>query len=130
MTVRRVAGVFTALFMLHLSLVAGDAACATHMAGHSEMAAGHTASDAAAPGMRMNAKMATQGEHGRRQHEHRCDAPVQANCCQSLASCGSIFTANDAASHAPLLQRNIFPRSAIGVPESELIAPDTPPPKA
>jgi hypothetical protein len=110
MVLRRLAGVLTALFMLHLSLVASDAACAAHMGGRAQMP-GHA-------------------DHGQEQHQRPYETPVQPNCCQALASCGSAFAASASRTAPPAPSRVAIPRSVIDMPLSELVAPDTPPPKA
>jgi hypothetical protein len=131
MLLRRLAGILTALLMLHLSFVASDVACATHMlAGHAEMSTGQATGLGSAHAAGMAATMANHGSQSRDQHHRPCETPSQANCCQALASCGSTFAASAARSSMPSLQRDVFPRSVIDIPLSELVGPDTPPPKA
>jgi hypothetical protein len=129
MRLRRLYGIVTALLMLHISFVASDAACATHMTAgnHAEMS-----SAAHSGGMAADASMHSQMAHaaGRAQQQQPCETPSQANCCQALASCGSAFVSSDARSALPTLTRSEIFRRTVDTPASVFVAPDTPPPKA
>jgi hypothetical protein len=129
MLLRRVTGVLTAVLMLHLSVVASDVVCATHMtAAHVDVGARQTHHAEASTDM--GADMANQTGLEQHHGEHPCDTPVQPNCCQALASCGSVFAATNSPSRAPAIGRERIARAVTDMPASELVAPDTPPPKA
>lgn len=127
MSFRRFAGALTALLMLHLSLVASDAVCATHTTGHARNAQ-HQSAPGGESRADMSAQMAHHGAHDQRQRP--CETPSQANCCQALASCGASFAASATRSLPPARANALVPSSVIDIPLSELAAPEPPPPKA
>ena len=121
----------TALFMLHLTFVASDAACATHMVlGHAAMGAAAVVMHAPPQAMDMGAETVNQHAGSQRHPQRPCDTPAQPNCCQALATCGTAFTASATRSNAPPRSHAGVARSVVDMPVSELTAPDTPPPKA
>ena len=119
MRFRRLFALLTSVTMLHLRVVAGDTACATHgIDGH------HGASSQAVPAhaMPMGGKAGTPP----------CDLPTQQHCCEALVGCGvdsavtvahEGFVAGASASGRIL----IVPHAA---PASFASAPEPPPPKA
>ena len=133
MLLRRLAGVLTAACMLHLSVVASDAACGTHMAsGRAFPDVGQVASDATDmdTDMAMDAVLAAHPAPGEDGRSRECDTPVQPDCCRAVASCAQTFAAPDSAPRLPAIEPVRIPQSVMAVPLSELVAPDTPPPKA
>ncbi|MEO7085231.1 MAG: hypothetical protein ABI442_00330 [Gemmatimonadaceae bacterium] len=121
---RRVAGLLTAAFMLHLNIAAGDVHCATHMPSD-HAAAGHTAP----PPMDMTRPAPASG-NGDVRDQHPCEIPVQVDCCQGLMSCSASFVGS-AAGAVPLpMSTAIVPTTAVDAPLSLILAPDPPPPKA
>jgi hypothetical protein len=126
--------------MLHLSAVAGDAACATHGAnGH------HQAPDASAVAEHSAAmhghEMATAAHVAISMSSARpivkssappCEVPTQQHCCDALVGC-SVDSAT--ASGPEVMTAAISPATRIrvalvDVPASFASAPEPPPPKA
>jgi hypothetical protein len=127
MLARRLAAVFMAFLMLHLSVVSSDAACATHMSD----AHAHGASMSMGSGSMGGGSMGSMHEHRGAVQEPQapCDTPVQPNCCQALASCATVFAVGRASAAAHRPERAGIAATQLPIPLSELIAPDPPPPK-
>jgi hypothetical protein len=127
MLARRLAAVFMAFLMLHLSVVSSDAACATHMSD----AHAHGASMSMGSGSMGGGSMGSMHEHRGAVQEPQapCDTPVQPNCCQALASCATVFAVGRASAAAHRPERAGIAATQLRIPLSELIAPDPPPPK-
>jgi hypothetical protein len=127
MLARRLAAVFMAFLMLHLSVVSSDAACATHMSD----AHAHVASMSMGSGSMGGGSMGSMHEHRGAVQEPQapCDTPVQPNCCQALASCATVFAVGRASAAAHRPERAGIAATQLRIPLSELIAPDPPPPK-
>jgi hypothetical protein len=141
MTLRRLFALLTSVTMLHLTVVSGDPACATHGAGehHAGQASGAGAMPGAMPmdghAMPMAevagatvtsaATVATLGAHP-------CEIPAQQHCCEALVGC----SVDSAAAGEPLvLVAGLSPATRISaapddLPASFAPAPEPPPPKA
>jgi hypothetical protein len=139
MRFRRLLALLTSAAMLHLSVVAGDAACATHGANGNHAA---MASDAAEHEMWMDGHLmptATGAEVSvasaapvARSGTPPCEIPAQQHCCEALAGC-SVDSAVTSAQQR--LASTVSPASRIRValldaPASFASAPEPPPPKA
>ncbi|MEP6495612.1 MAG: hypothetical protein ABJF01_23205, partial [bacterium] len=88
---RRVAGLLTAAFMLHLNIAAGDVHCATHMSPD-HAAAGH-----AAPSPMDMPRAAPASGNNEVHDQQPCEIPAQVDCCQALTSCSASFVGSPAA---------------------------------
>jgi hypothetical protein len=109
--------------MLHLNVVAVDAACSVHGAPAAVGASHHGGT---AHGHR--SALANQ-DHGDRVDEP-CQTPSQSNCCQALASCAATVLASAAQQLGePVAGCSPAERTNQAM-LSYFIAPDTPPPKA
>lgn len=127
MMLRRLTGLLTAASMLHLTVVASDAACATHMmSGEIMMDGAPMTADAAG----MSAEMSDRAQTDDAQASRHCDTPVQPDCCSALASCASTFAVASSISDAPAIEHGAIAQGVVDMPLSELVAPATPPPKA
>jgi hypothetical protein len=141
MRFRRLFALLTSAAMLHLTMVAGDDACATHGVGASAQA---TASDATAP--RHEMPMAGEGmsaapSAGRSTLSEGpaansatppCEVPTQQHCCAALVGC----SVDSAVTHAHE-SFGATASSSAGIaagrddaPTSFASAPEPPPPKA
>ena len=140
MTLRRLLALLTSATMLHLSVVAGDSACATHGAGghhaasavvgestdHAAAMDGHvmpTVAVASVP--KVNATPAATSAPP-------CEVPTQQHCCEAQVGCsvtGAVVSAHQVlASAVPSAPRI---REALhDAPASFAPAPEPPPPKA
>jgi hypothetical protein len=131
---RRLLALLTSAAMLHLSVVAGDAACATHGTG------GHHTT-AARPTSMHDHEMATVDHAGdsvpsataaAKPGAPPCEVPSQQHCCDAQAGC-SVDSA--AASGPTALVAAIVPAGRVhaapdDAPASFASAPEPPPPKA
>jgi hypothetical protein len=127
MLARRLAAVFMAFLMLHLSVVSSDAACATHMSDTHAHGQGMSMKGGNTSGS-MNASMQARGG-AVQEPQAPCDTPVQPNCCQALASCATVFAVGRASAPRQRPERAGVAATELLIPLSELIAPDPPPPK-
>jgi hypothetical protein len=122
MSLRRLAGLLTAAFSLHLNVLAADSACATH-AGSSAM------SRASHHGSAGHGSHATSNDASDRISEP-CQTPSQPHCCEAMATCSTVGVGSQACpsrhdvTHASVIDR------ATGTLLTRFVAPDTPPPKA
>ena len=130
--VRTFVTLLTTLSMLHLSLVGGDLACASHetagraMPGMVMEGPSHEAASA----MAMDAPAGSPAQASA-QPAKDCAAPSQGRCCEAMTSCGLSTTAS-------VVERLVSeslppvatPRLPTAVLESVLAAPEPPPPKA
>jgi hypothetical protein len=131
---RRLLALLTSVAMLHLSVVAGDAACATH---------GGATHHGATAGMETTSHLMRTADHVERSAVSSddftatrtlppCEIPTQAHCCDALAGCGisgalaQVGDGADAAITAAVRMR-VAPDDA---PASFAPAPEPPPPKA
>ena len=133
MMLRRLTGVLTAACMFHLSVVASDAACATHMMGGDMMMDGEMTMDGASmpPGATdLSTTPADHASTSAARSGHQCDTPVQSDCCTALASCTTTFAVSTSRSAGPVVEHGAIARSVFDIPRSESVAPATPPPKA
>ena len=126
-TLRRFAAIALAASLLHLNVVRADAACAHHEQGP---AAAQQDDRPVLPHHDM-AEMPASPSDDHTDHESRCDAPAQADCCQVLASCALAFDASTEVtqSSASPSHENIV-GAAIEIPLSRVTTPDPPPPRA
>jgi hypothetical protein len=142
MRYRRLFALLTSATMLHLSVVAGDAACATHGAnGHHQ-----------AP----NASAAPVAEHSTAMHGHAmpaaphvaasvssarpivksgappCEVPTQQRCCEGLVGCSvdSATAGGPEVATAAISPASRIRVAPVDVPASFAPAPEPPPPKA
>jgi hypothetical protein len=140
MRFRRLFALLTSVTMLHLSVVAGDPACATHranghhaassngmaMAEHAMPVDGHVMPMAAATEEQPSAAPVSDSDTS------PCEIPAQRHCCEALIGC-SVATAVTSAHQA--LATIVLPVERIRValhdaPASFASAPEPPPPKA
>lgn len=134
---RRLLALLTSAAMLHLSVVAGDAACATHGAG------GHHAAEAtvASPMSMHDHEMATVDRASgsvssvipvARFGAPPCEIPTQPQCCEAMVGCNM----DSAAVEGPqMLRAAVVPAMQLWVAADDLHAsfapaPEPPPPKA
>jgi hypothetical protein len=141
MRFRRLFALLTSAAMLHLTVVAGDAACATH---ESDAAPGASASDAAAPshemsmgGHVMSSPAAAPGSTvsdgpAAKSGTPPCEIPTQQHCCDALVGCsvdGVVTHAHDGlGTNEPSSARILV--ALHDAPASFASAPEPPPPKA
>jgi hypothetical protein len=124
----------TSLSMLHLMLVGGDLACASHgnhggavMAGMAMASAVHHASAGSMSGM----PAVVLDVHGAVQSPLDCATPTQTRCCQAMSSC-SVTTTVSSTEHliASSVSSTGRPAHASRMLVSVLTTPEPPPPKA
>jgi len=121
--IRRLAGVALGAFLLHLNVVRADLACATHS---------HDAS------ARMSHEHDAPASHGMSMHgEHTvdastsCDAPLQADCCQTLVTCSvALGLGTDTGMMSARAVHDVVHAVPQSAPTSRTGAPEPPPPKA
>ncbi|MEO8622253.1 MAG: hypothetical protein ABI625_14380 [bacterium] len=129
---RRVIALLMSVTLLHLSVVAGDAACATHGAA-GEMSAPST-HDMPMGGHAMPAAGAAYslGSAAVTSPPAPCETPVATHCCDAVAGCGPVSVA--ARSHSTVaLAKPLGARihaSRHDAPASFASSPEPPPPKA
>ena len=129
---RRLFAMLTTLSMLHLSLVAGDLACATHHADGAPME-GMVSAEGLHGDASMNSAMTASASHGHdaAQPAPKCSTPVRPDCCEATTSCSVVTTvASVERAMSPDMPAAATPELPSAVLESVLTAPDTPPPKA
>lgn len=140
MIVRRLIALLTSVTMLHLSMVAGDSACATHGAnGHhaartTDAAAtehtmpmdGHVMPVGAASAPMVSALPTAATDTA------PCEVPVQQHCCEAQVACSAANAVasvrQDLATAIPHVARIRDTRH--DAPASYASAPEPPPPKA
>lgn len=136
MILRRLFALFTSVTMLHLSVVAGDAACAAHGAAGHDMNAAAMHGTAAASSMSDHAmpmEASPAAERGAAASgAPPCEVPAQQHCCEALVGCS---VASAVTSAVQSLTPAISPAARIRVamhdaPASFAPAPEPPPPKA
>jgi hypothetical protein len=140
MRCRRLFALLTSVTMLHLSVVAGDAACVMHRAnGHHALSpSGVAIAEHAMPtdGHVMPVAAATEEERSAApvadSDTSPCEIPAQQRCCGALIGC-SVATAVTSAHEA--LATIVLPAARVRValhdaPASFASAPEPPPPKA
>lgn len=123
--------------MLHLTVVAGDAACVTHRAdGHHAAKAGAAhAMSVSGHSMQMTEDASASvlsASPGAKSGAPPCEVPTQPRCCQALVGCsvdGAVSSAR------VVLATTVSPAARIcvapdDVPASFAPAPELPPPKA
>jgi hypothetical protein len=125
---RRVAALFTGLFMLHLTVAADDSACAEHGPVH----ASHR--NSASPVAHVHA---SHGSHPADGHQHQapdkknCDIPVTSRCCEALASCAPNLSASQGTDRSAARESRQSMFAAVrDIPLSVITSPEPPPPKA
>lgn len=132
MRLRRILALLTSVTMLHLSVVAGDAACASHgtngdhgaVSAHAMPMDGHAMPMAGAT-EHHDAVMATSDAPP-------CETPVQEHCCDAVVGCGGAGLLA-AAEHPFAVTAPRAPRireALHDAPASFASAPEPPPPKA
>ena len=121
MLLRRAAALFVLLTTFHLSVAAGDLACADH------------GSDAAASAMAMDMGGA-HDVHAPAAEEAAppCEVPVQQHCCEAVAGCGvaGILSATERETPRVRLVAQRIGEPTHHAPASFAPAPEPPPPKA
>jgi hypothetical protein len=121
---RRLVGLLTAAFMLHLNVLAADSACAAHAGASATAGMSHHGSAAQGHGPH-----AASREAGDRVNEP-CQAPSQPRCCEAMANCFTVGVGSQVCSaHHGIAQDSVIDR-ATGSLLTRFIAPETPPPKA
>lgn len=136
MILRRLFALLTSVTMFHLSVVAGDAACAAHgAAGHDMNAAAMHGTPAAASmsddAMPMEASPTA--ERGAvKSGAPPCEVPAQQHCCEALVGCSVASAVTSAVqSLAPAISPAArIPAAVNDAPASFASAPEPPPPKA
>jgi hypothetical protein len=137
---RRLVALLTSLAMLHLAVVSGDAACATHGAhDHPAGRAGSARATGHAMPMNEHAMPMGEGVDARVQSAavaasdaHPCEIPSQQRCCEAMVGC-SVDSAAGAGPHVLVAGLSPATRIRVGrddVPASFASAPEPPPPKA
>jgi hypothetical protein len=115
--------------MLHLTLVGGDVACASHeLIGHAMP--GMTRTSHASATARSMATFAAPNRYAAAQPAKDCTTPTQSACCDAMGNCSVRTTVS--AVERPVSERLLAvgtPRLPSVVLESVLMAPDPPPPK-
>jgi hypothetical protein len=138
MRLRRLFALLTSAAMLHLTVVAGDAACATH--GANAMKAGDAAARGRGMPMSAHVMSATTDESGAtvgegsaaRSGTPPCEVPTQPHCCDALVGC-SVASAVTDAHEAVVATASSSARILAArhdAPASFAPAPEPPPPKA
>ena len=137
MRFRRLFALLTSITMLHLTVVAGDAACVTHGVGEH-----HTAKAGATQAMAMSGHAMPMSERAAaatpspvpvaKSGTPPCEVPTQQRCCEALVGCSvdsAVSGSADvpAAVVSPATQVHGAPDDA---PASFAAAPEPPPPKA
>ena len=126
---RRLLALLVNLAMLHLLLLGGDFACASHGPMSGEAMAGMGSHSVAMEGMAHQAASpaATTGVQG----ATHCDTPVQQRCCETASGCSlsvTVAAAERATGYdAP---RGTTPVLARADHQSVRVAPEPPPPRA
>jgi hypothetical protein len=128
---RRLVALLTAVTMLHLSVVAGDAACASHGTGTRDEHAMSMDGDAmgAAMGVETSAVGAMPTSHA---DVPPCETPVQRHCCDALVGC-SVASAVAGDRHgvdSTVVRAARISEALHDAPASFTSAPEPPPPKA
>lgn len=122
MSIRRLAALLTSAFMLHLNVVAADAACVTHAGAAAAVGASHHGSGGHGS--------AGAGHAGDDHVGELCQTPSQSHCCEAMAACAPV----DVGSAVYLAPAHSAHDSSVDlatrVPLTRFIAPETPPPKA
>jgi hypothetical protein len=140
---RRLFALFTSVTMLHLTVVSGDAACATHGAtGHhtaktgGEEMAGHAMpmDGNAMPMARALEASTISAAPVAKSDATPCEVPTQQHCCDALVAGGCSVDSAVTSSHQTLATA-VSPATRIRVavddaPASFAPAPEPPPPKA
>jgi hypothetical protein len=137
---RRLVALLTSATMLHLSAVAGDAACATHASGHHGPTTSAAQPTAHATSMHRHAMPMTERVAASvssavpiaKSGAPPCEVPTQQHCCEALVGCNVDSAAATgpevlAAAVIPVTQAHVAPDDA---PASFAPAPEPPPPKA
>jgi hypothetical protein len=123
MFLRRVYGVVVAVLMLHLTLVGADLSCVDHSGlsrAHHGVASGHR-----------HHAMAMSSVGTATSAEQPCRTPAQPQCCRVMASCTvNVAVARVARLAGSLTARPLVAPGSVDVPQSAIISPDPPPPKA
>jgi hypothetical protein len=132
MRLRRFFALLTSITLLHLSVVSGDAACATHGTnGETSMMSGHEMPTDGHP-MPMPAATQAGGAAVVTSDAPPCETPVALHCCDAVAGCGPTGiiarSLNAVALERPLAAR--ISRLLDDAPASFASAPEPPPPKA
>jgi hypothetical protein len=126
---RRFAALALVTSLLHLNLVRADIACAgdelEHDTPHGTM--DHATHD----GHVAAAADHLAGTHEPASSDESCERPVQADCCQALASCSTaIGGATEVAIGSVAPENRLAVAALIEIPLSRVTTPDPPPPKA
>lgn len=134
MTLRRLAGLVTAVTLFHGSVAAGGSVCpSAGLGGHAVAASGHDAARVTEHAMAMSRDARPDmGSPAARSDAPPCEMPVQHPCCEVIAGCG-IAVATAAAHHDPASDPRAAARigeSLHDAPASFAPAPEPPPPKA
>jgi hypothetical protein len=141
MRLRRFLGLLTSVAMLHLSVAAGEAACAPQAAGgHHPAASSASAPSTRAPGAvamerhSMPAVVApvVDAAHGAQVNVPPCEVPAVQHCCDALVGCG---IAGGVAGERRQIASSVHAAGRVhdapgDAPASFAPAPEPPPPKA
>jgi hypothetical protein len=139
MRLRRLYALLTSVSMIHLSMAAGDSACATHGA-HTHHAS--TASRAATAGHAIAGHVMPMTEAAggstpssgpvAKADLPPCERPAQQHCCDAVTGCGGLGAVTSAPQAlASVVRRAARIRDALhDAPASFASAPEPPPPKA
>jgi len=113
------------MLLFHLSLGAGDFACASHA---KQMADGeqHHA------GMQMGGHYSAANESplACNSSQKECPAPITSECCTAMVSCGAVFVTCAGADAFVATQRTSSPFTDLLTASSGPTRPETPPPRA
>jgi hypothetical protein len=135
----RIIGLFTMVFMAHLSLVSADLVCASRSGQHSAMAHNATSTTSASmDGMDSNdmrtptrSTAASLVSPATRATDHApCQIPSSSHCCDAMTGCAlTLATTEVPRASLPAGDERVAAARAL-VPLSRRTAPETPPPKA
>jgi hypothetical protein len=139
MRLRRVFALLTSVAMLHLTVAAGDAACATHGAGHHGATSRAASVDEHAMQMDGHVMPTTKTVESAAASSVRvaksdvppCEVPTQQQCCEALVDCSAVGAVK---SERAVLASGVSSASRISeaahdAPASFASAPEPPPPK-
>jgi hypothetical protein len=118
---KRLAAVVLALSLLRVNALRADVACARHDVANAPVAAHDTASE-----HRHHGSYATQEPSP----DQECETPVQAECCQALASCSVFLDLGGTALDQGDQVAEAVPVKLTEMPRSRVAAPEPPPPRA
>ena len=116
---KRIASALTALFVLHLTFVSADVACADH----------GTAASHATPVASMH-HHGPMSQHDRHKRSKDCKTPVTLNCCGAMSACAPTFATAPAGAGDAAWTQAAVRWASDAAPSSRGRAPEPPPPRA